>query len=278
MADNRFPFSPTGGPRETVCIQTDRVMDCCRDRDCFENVRVYLTGFGNEALERISSIRPKEAKIIGSNIGVDPIQFNKGFYSVTARFYVKIVCETCMDLGRGQDICGIAVLEKKVILYGGEGNSTVYKSQPSDGRFGFCNLPDGMCEKTGPTASVELVDPVFLDARILERRDCPFGCPCNGFPEFVQSMFDGPIVQDDNGIRHILVVSLGLFSIVRLLRTGQYLVSASEYVIPEKECINIEEDDPCHIFRKMPFPVSAFSSTGMTQSINERQGRCGCGS
>jgi hypothetical protein len=50
MAENRFPCTTAGAPRETVCIETDRVMDSCRDRDCFENVRVYLSCFGNEIL------------------------------------------------------------------------------------------------------------------------------------------------------------------------------------------------------------------------------------
>ena len=33
-------------PKESVCIDTYRVIDSCRDKDCFENVKVYLTDFG----------------------------------------------------------------------------------------------------------------------------------------------------------------------------------------------------------------------------------------
>ena len=51
MAENRFPCGG-GTSRETVCIETNRVLDSCRDRDCYENVRVYLSDFGNEILER----------------------------------------------------------------------------------------------------------------------------------------------------------------------------------------------------------------------------------
>ena len=51
MAENRFPCPTSGAPtRESVCIDTNRVLDSCRDRDCFENVRVYLSSFGNEIL------------------------------------------------------------------------------------------------------------------------------------------------------------------------------------------------------------------------------------
>jgi len=51
MAENKFPCGFSGNSRETVCIDTNRVLDSCRDRDCFERVRVYLSCYGNEVLE-----------------------------------------------------------------------------------------------------------------------------------------------------------------------------------------------------------------------------------
>jgi hypothetical protein len=57
-ADNRLPpdkHPPTcgcgaspngcgrGGETRTVCVETNRILDSCRDQDCFENVRVFLT-------------------------------------------------------------------------------------------------------------------------------------------------------------------------------------------------------------------------------------------
>ena len=93
MAENRFPCTGSGSSRETVCIDTQRVLDSCRDRDCFENVRVYLSCYGNEILEHSGAIRAKCAKIVWSYIGIDPIQFNRGFYAITIRFYVKVTFE-----------------------------------------------------------------------------------------------------------------------------------------------------------------------------------------
>lgn len=115
MAENRFPCGG-GTSRETVCIETNRVLDSCRDRDCYENVRVYLSDFGNEILERTGAIRAKSAEILWTNIGIDPIQFNRGFYAVTIRFYIRVTCEACVGGGRSQEVEGIAVLEKRVIL------------------------------------------------------------------------------------------------------------------------------------------------------------------
>ena len=48
MSENRFPCgaapSANGcgreGPRETACIETNLILDSCRDRDCYENARV----------------------------------------------------------------------------------------------------------------------------------------------------------------------------------------------------------------------------------------------
>ena len=65
MSENRFPCAPSGATRDTVCIETNRVLDSCRDRDCFERVRVYLSGYGNEILEHTGAIRTKSAKLFG---------------------------------------------------------------------------------------------------------------------------------------------------------------------------------------------------------------------
>ena len=156
MAENRFPCPPAGSSRETVCIETNRVMESCRDRDCFENVRVYLSCFGNEILERTGAIRAKSACIVWTYIGIDPIQFNRGFYAVTIRFYVKITFEACIGGGRSQELDGIAVLEKRVILYGGESNVNMFKStaDASD----YCKVPEPCCSaKNVPTAIVEAI-------------------------------------------------------------------------------------------------------------------------
>ncbi|MBQ9132611.1 MAG: hypothetical protein IJX62_09115 [Clostridia bacterium] len=286
MAENRFSYAPTGNGncRDTVCIETNRVLDSCRDRDCFEDVRVYLSDFGNEILERTGAIRAKCAKIVWSCIGIDPIQFNRGFYAVTIRFYVKITFEVCVGGGHSQEIEGIAVLEKRVILYGGESNVNIFKSNGLSG--GFCCHPEPVSgERNVPTAIVEVVDPVVLGTKILEKAtECNCCCCCceNDLPETVLSSLEAPLVfdDDDRGNRRILTVSLGIFSVVRIVRPAQYLIQATEYCIPEKECHPVEEDDPCKVFRCMPFPVGEFCGSNTAPPLPEKggSGRCGCGS
>ena len=157
MADMKYSCNTSGASaREMVCIETNRVLDSCRDRDCFEDVRVKLTDFGQEIIERTSGVRVKSACLAWAYIGLDPVQFNRGFYSVSIRFYVKLVFEACVAGGRLQEFDGLAVVEKSVILYGGESNVNLFKStaDASD----YCKVPEPCCSaKNVPTAIVEAI-------------------------------------------------------------------------------------------------------------------------
>ena len=285
MAENKFSCVPGCSPaRETVCIDTNRVLDSCRDRDCFENARVYLSDFGNEVLEHTSNIRAKSAKIVWTCIDIEPIRFNRGFYSVNIRFYVKLVFEACVCVGRSQEIEGITVLEKRVILYGGESNVSVFKSHGVGENFCGCT-PQESDEENEPTAIVEVVSPVILGTRIVERvSECKCCCCCHesDIPKPVLSCLEAPLCfgsNDRDGERY-LTVSLGIFSVIRIVRSAQYLIQATEYCIPEKECVPVEEDDPCRVFRSMPFPTGEFcaQSAPLPPPLPERHGRCGCNS
>lgn len=266
MAENRCSCSSSGGQmsggaREMVCIETNRILDSCRDRDCFENVRVKLTDFGRDILDRSGNIRVKDACIAWTFITIDPVQFNRGFYQVLIRFYVKLTFEACVGTGRAQEFEGVAVVEKKVILYGSESNVSIFKS--SADANDYCAVPEPCCpSRNVPTAVVEVVDPIVLNTRIVEENSNCGCCSCNcccacDIPECVQSRFGGSIVDDNDGDKY-LVVSLGFFSVVRIVRPGQYLVQATEYCVPDKECVAAEEDDPCSLFRSMAFPTNEF--------------------
>lgn len=280
MAENRFPCAPAGcgnGSREMVCVEANRILDSCKDRDCFENVRVFLTDFGNEIIEHTNSIRVKCAKIVQTSIHLEPVQFNRGFYSVYIRFFVKLVLEACVGAGRSQEFEGVAVLEKKVILFGGESNVCIFKSNPD--ATDFCAEPSicGMSRNV-PVAVVEVVDPIVLDVRVVEEaRECQCCCCCCDIPESIDCHVGGQL-SDGSGRRY-LVVSLGIFSIVRIVRPAEYLIQATEYCVPDKECVTPKEDDPCGMFRTMAFPTHEFCPVGTPMSpppASEGRSRCGC--
>lgn len=261
--------------KEMVCIDTYRVLDSCRDKDCFEDMKVYLTNFGKEIIERTSAVRTKWAKVVSAYIDVDKVPFNCGFYQLTIKIFVKLIFEACLGAGNIQEFEGITVLEKKVVLFGGEGNVSVFKS--GCGCSAFCPDHENSCEKGDklPIAVIETVDPVILDTKVSETpRCCQCACCCSDIPEHVTRYVGGCLSEYDNGM--VLTVSLGLFSVVRIQRPAQLLVNAAEYSVPEKECIEAKDNDPCSVFRGMPFPVCEFGGTKESAHHQKNPG-CSCG-
>lgn len=262
MGDNRFSCSGAGAAaRESFGIEASRILDACRDRDCFEDARVFLTAVGEDLITRTGNVRVKRAKIAGSNIVTEPVQFNCGFFSVIIKFYVNCLFEVCVPMGQAQEFEGVAVLEKRVVLYGGESNVSVFRSSESGG---FCSLPEPVtCAKNNPEAVVEVLEPVVLGARIVEHvHECHSCCCACDIPVQICDCLNGTLSDSncsgDDG--RFLTISLGIFSVVRLVRPGQLLVQASEYCIPDKECCAPSEEDPCGTFRKMAFPTAEFCS------------------
>ncbi len=271
MAENRTCCGngTSNGVRDTVCMDVNRVLDSCRDKDCFENVRVYLTDIGEELLSDAQSVRAKDAEISGVSIQIDPVPFNCGYYRIQTRFFCRICAEIFCG-GRVQEAEGIAICDKSSILFGSEGNVHVFKSNGKPDN-GFMNLPDADMGDNLPIAVVEAVDPVVLDLKIME--SCPVcGCSCGcDIPERVRDCVGGTIVTDDRGRGKYLAVSLGFFSVIRIERPGQYLVTATEYAVPDKVCSSGEQESPCAVFDRMAFPFGEFAPAAY-RGPND----CGC--
>ena len=280
MSENRFPCGVSDRNTqklEMVCIDVNRVLDSCRDRDCFEDVKVLLTDFGNDIIEHTTNIRAKSACIAQTQITIDPIKFNRGFYSVNIKFFVKICLEACLCGGRVQEFDGIAILEKRVILYGSESNVSIFKSSAASSDF--CAPPEP-CDsgKNVPTAIVEVVDPIILNAKVREADDgccCCCCCCCGDVPQRIADSLSGQLCDSEG---RYLTVSLGIFSVVRIVRPAQYLINATEYCVPDKVCISAEDDNPCAVFRTMAFPTAEFCPPEFIPTHNDKHGsgKCGC--
>ena len=76
MGDNRFSCSGGNGSaaRESYGIEVSRILDACRDRDCFENVRVFLTCAGDELIAR-TDIAIQIDTFWLFNAGIDPVPY-----------------------------------------------------------------------------------------------------------------------------------------------------------------------------------------------------------
>ena len=140
MAENRQSSSfGDRNAKEMICIDTYRILDSCRDKDCFEDVRVFLTDYGQEIIEKTCAVRAKSASILWAYIDIDPVPFNRGFYQLSIKIYFKVTCEACVGPGNIQTFDGLGVVEKRLILFGSEGNVNIYRSEK--GCSAFCPTP-----------------------------------------------------------------------------------------------------------------------------------------
>ncbi|MBO5222272.1 MAG: hypothetical protein J6C26_08155 [Clostridia bacterium] len=253
MPNNRNT-TPASDFRETVCVNVDRIYDCCKDRDCMQDLRVYLPEEYQEILDNAVSIKPGCAEILWSYIDVEPLAFNNGFYTVDIQFFIRVSFDVCTGQGRPQRIEGCASFSKKTILYGSEGEARIYTSEYAP--QGCDRNPEVRSNR--PRATVEVLDPIVLSAHICEPCD-PCGCDnldVSSIPGYICACF-GSAPKDNEGCRK-LYVTLGLFSIVRLMREVQLLIPACDFCIPEKESCYPSEEDPCGLFGQMEFPLDQF--------------------
>jgi len=276
MAEYRNSGGPCQRDKEMICLDTYRILDSCRDKDCFEDVRVYVTCAGQEILDRTTVVRAKKAKVVWSCIDIDNVPFNRGFYQLFIKIYVKLCFEACISPGNIQEFEGVAVVEKKVILFGGEGNVHVFKSEFPQG--GFCSCCSTAPSSALPIAVLEIVDPIVLGTKVVEPGiscKCCTCCTIDEIPECVCSQLTCDLTDDNRS--NTLLVSLGFFSVVRIERPAQYLVNAVEYSVPEKECTAPCVEDPCSLFRQMSFPTAEFSSSGINSPALccENDKKCG---
>lgn len=257
MNDNRNTAPSLGCGKDTVYIDTDRILDSCRDKDCYEDVPVYLLDPSCDLLEQGTNVRIKSAKVSAASITVDPVAFNRGFYQVSIRLFISLKCEVCTQLGRSQDVDGICFVDKRVILYGSEGNVSVFKSRSDS--HDFCSAQNiEPAAKNVPTVVLETVDPVVLGTKI-KGADC---CSLLEFPPEISGMGGDRLLSGRNG--RLLTVTLGIFSVIRIERPTQLIVSGTEYTVPEKECLSPSTDDPCSMFSHMAFPVGQFGTPSLS--------------
>ncbi len=246
---NPGPIAGDSPVREAVCVHTRKIYDSCKDKDCMEDLRVYLTTDCQSAVENAVSVRAKCSELICAVPEVEPVCFNRGYYTVDIRFYYKIRGQTITMSGQSVPITGLTTCEKRVLLFGSEGNAKIFTSE--DGSV--CSAAN----KGLPTAVVEAVDPIVLDMKYVDAGQCGAGeVEVLEVPEMIAGSFESPLVLDNSGRR--LLVTLGQFTIVRLERDSQLLIPAYDYCMPDKECVGAATDDPCTLFSRIDFPVNEF--------------------
>ena len=80
--------------RQAVSVNTRKIFDSCRDKDCVDDLRVYPTACSQSYIENALSLRAKNAELLYVNVKVAPVAFNRGYYTVDAVSYTHLTLPT----------------------------------------------------------------------------------------------------------------------------------------------------------------------------------------
>ena len=136
MADNYETMnqeSPNYGCfKEAVCIDASRVYDSCGDKDCLEDLRVYFSPASQAVIDQAAQVRMRNVDVLVVYLGLEPVPFHKGFYSVDMTFFFEVTLDVFQTPAAPPvTISGLSVFSKNVVLYGSEGNVKVFSSDGS---------------------------------------------------------------------------------------------------------------------------------------------------
>ena len=114
---------------DRVCIHTDQILDSCMDKDCVEELRVYPTTAAQEVLSTAQMIKGGTSELLYIYTDVEPVTFNRGFYSIDMRFFYRVTLQVCTGTPRYAEAEGLCVFDKRCILFGSEGNAKIFSSE-----------------------------------------------------------------------------------------------------------------------------------------------------
>lgn len=259
MADRVKPGPVDGaaGIREAVSIHTRKIYDSCRDKDCLEDLRLYPDLVSQSAIASAIGIRAKSVELLFAGIGVEEAAFNRGYYTVDVRFFYRIRGEAYSIPSGSTPITGLCLFDKRVLLFGSEGNARVFSSDTA---------AELRCVRL-PVAVVDAVDPIILNIRLADISDpATAEYDQKEIPEFIKAAFPEGLAF--TGDQKRVFVTLGQFSMIRLERDSQLLIPAYDYCLPEKGCTTGSGDDPYELFKRIRFPVDEFFPPDTLQSCD----------
>lgn len=234
--------------KEAVCVEAQRIFDSCSDKDCLQDLPVTLDS-GYVIGDNVTIVKSKCVQVSDVCINVEPVPFNKGFYSVDITYTFDVTLDTYEKAcGVPTTVTGTAVFTKKVILFGSEGNTKTFYSN-GDTTLGTSNT---CCEIVNlPKVGVQVVEPIVLESRLVAK----YCCDQTG-SNYNQIKTTGA------------VITIGLFSVIQLSRPVALLIPVYDYCIPHKECTTAS-DSPCELFDKIKFPTEEFFPPALESEIGE---------
>lgn len=246
-----------GRIREAVCIQVEKIYDSCREKDCIEDARVRFPRLSERERDIINeafNVKIRKAEVADVITDLEPVPFKRGFFTVDVKFIIKVTLDFfTRNSGRIRvdTIVGEISFDKKVILFGSEGSVKIFKGVFAEDEMDKM-VKSKLQQDNNPISKVEVAEPIPLGAKIRGVLD---------------KLFEDRGEEESDGENRGLVesilnkrvfVTVGLFSIIKLVRFVQLLVPAFDFCVPNKECVSATEENPCDLFDTIEFPVDEF--------------------
>jgi hypothetical protein len=258
--------------REAVCIQVDKIFDSCKEKDCIEDAKVIFKN--SECIRKIINeainVKARKAEVLDVFADIEEVPFKRGFYTVDVKYFIKVTLDFFIPNGLGPngtrivEKTGLVVFDKKVILFGSEGNVKIFKSHFVENGVDT-PIRSNLQQDNLPVSKVEVAEPIALNAKIEDIHDKLFEettCKVEQMPRHIADALGHDDDDDDPGNNNLqtrrVVVTLGIFTIIKLTRLVQLLIPAFDFCVPHKQCIASTNDDPCEIFETIEFPVDEF--------------------
>ena len=140
--------------QQAMSIHTRKITDSCRDKDCIEDLRVYLTTGSQAVLDSCANAKVRCAELLYTGIDVEPVAFDGHHYCIDVTFYYRILADAVMGNNRPTTLYGLAVFSKRAVLCGEDSRAHIFRSDTHIGG------PDGPTIRSAnrPTAVVEVTD------------------------------------------------------------------------------------------------------------------------
>ena len=259
--------------REAVCIQVEKIYDSCKEKDCIEDARVYFRDPDrmNWLVNNAINVKARRAEVVKVFSDVEEVPFKRGFYTVDIKFFIKVTLDFFVPKRNGGikiiSVPGIVMFDKKVILFGSEGNVKIFKSHYVE--HGIDDPGTSALQQDNlPISKVEVAEPITLNAKIVEvlENACDDGHD-RSIPATVSELLEDVDFDDTDLLRgedrslaigKRVVATIGLFSIIKLARYVQLLIPAFDFCVPNKQCVAATDEEACGLFDTIEFPIDEF--------------------
>ena len=140
--------------QQAMSIHTKKITDSCRDKDCIEDLRVYLTRGSQTLLDTAAGARVRCAELLYAYMDVEPVAFDRNHYCIDVTFYYRILADATIGNSRPATLYGLAIFTKRAVLCGEDSHAHIYRSSTR-----LCGA-DGASRLIAnrPTAVMEVTD------------------------------------------------------------------------------------------------------------------------